>query len=109
MSQSISGAARRPSASMLRSNFRPQSGDNFTFQLALPMDVSLEDDVLVLYKVSDYYAPAQESGIRWDDPDIAIPWPFKDTDIIISEKDRRLPLLSEFASPLTITGVRSSV
>ncbi len=58
--------------------------------------VSLEDDVLVMYKVSDYYAPAHDSGIRWNDPDIAFPWPFNDTDIITSDKDRQLPFLNEF-------------
>ena len=66
--------------------------------------VSLEDDVLVMYKVSDYYAPAHDSGIRWNDPDIAFPWPFNNTDIIISDKDRRLPFLNEFASPFDYDG-----
>ena len=66
--------------------------------------LTLEDDVVVMYKVSDYYAPAHDSGICWNDPDIAIPWPFKDADIIISDKDRRLPLLKEFASPFAYDG-----
>src|SRR5262249_14014457 len=57
-----------------------------------------------MYKVSDYYAPAYDGGIRWNDPDIAIPWPFKDADIITSDKDRRLPLLKEFASPFAYDG-----
>jgi len=64
----------------------------------------LEDDVVVAYKVSDYYAPAYESGIRWNDPDIAFPWPLKNDSIIISDKDRRLPLFREFASPFTYDG-----
>ena len=66
--------------------------------------LTLEDDVVLMYKVSDYYAPAYDSGICWNDPDIAIPWPFKDTDIIASDKDRRLPLLKEFASPFAYDG-----
>ena len=70
--------------------------------------VSLEDDVLVMYKVSDYYAPAHDSGIRWNDPDIAFPWPFKDSDIIISDKDRRLPLLKNSPVRSTMTAIRSS-
>ena len=66
--------------------------------------LTLEDDVTVQYKVSDYYAPTHDSGIRWNDPDIAIPWPMADADIIISDKDRRLPLLKEFASPFAYDG-----
>jgi len=66
--------------------------------------LTLEDDVVVMYKVSDYYAPAHDRGICWNDPEIAIPWPFKEADIIISDKDRRLPLLKEFASPVAYDG-----
>jgi dTDP-4-dehydrorhamnose 3,5-epimerase len=60
--------------------------------------LTLEDDVLVMYKVSNFYAPAHDRGIRWNDSEIAIRWPFRENNIIISDKDRRLPLLNEFAS-----------
>jgi dTDP-4-dehydrorhamnose 3,5-epimerase len=66
--------------------------------------VTLEDDVAVLYKTSDYYAPSREGGIRWNDPDIAFPWPFKEADIIRSEKDERLPLLKDLDSPFPYDG-----
>ncbi len=41
----------------------------------------------VEYKCSDYYAPAHERCIRWDDPDLAIEWPL-DGDPILAERDR---------------------
>jgi len=66
--------------------------------------VTLEDDVVVVYKASNFYSSAHEGGIFWNDPDIAIPWPFEDTDITISDKDRRLPFLREFASPFAYDG-----
>jgi len=66
--------------------------------------LTLENDVVVMYKASDYYAPTHEIGIRWNDPDIAFPWPLKEANIIISDKDRRLPLLKEFASPFAYNG-----
>jgi dTDP-4-dehydrorhamnose 3,5-epimerase len=66
--------------------------------------VTLEDDVSVLYKVSDYYAPSGEGGIRWDDPDIAFPWPLPGADIILSERDGRLPFLADLESPFPYDG-----
>jgi dTDP-4-dehydrorhamnose 3,5-epimerase len=66
--------------------------------------VTLEDNVLVMYKVSHHYAPAYDSGIRWNDPDIAFPWPINDADIVVSDRDSKLPLLKEFASPFSYDG-----
>jgi dTDP-4-dehydrorhamnose 3,5-epimerase len=66
--------------------------------------LTLEDDVVVMYKASQYYAPTHDRGIRWDDPQIAFPWPVNEADIITSEKDRRLPMLKEFVSPFTYDG-----
>jgi dTDP-4-dehydrorhamnose 3,5-epimerase len=66
--------------------------------------LTLKDDVVVMYKVSDYYAPAYDSGIRWNDPEVAIPWPRKEADVIISDKDRRLPSLKDFTSPFAYDG-----
>jgi len=66
--------------------------------------LTLEDDVEVMYKVTDYYAPTHDGGIRWNDPEIAIEWPRKSADMIISDKDRRLPLLKDFISPFAYDG-----
>ena len=38
--------------------------------------ITLENDVTVNYKVSNFYAAVYEGGIRWDDPDIGFPGPF---------------------------------
>lgn len=45
------------------------------------------------YKCTDYYDPADEGGIIWNDPDIAIEWPIEQP--ILSDKDRRLPRLKD--------------
>ncbi len=53
----------------------------------------LSDRVTFLYKCTDYYNPAGERGIRWNDPRIGIEWPVQDP--ILSEKDSNLPTLEE--------------
>lgn len=48
------------------------------------------------YKVTDFYHPNDEGGIRWDDPDIGILWPLAPgTTPLLSEKDRLWPFLRE--------------
>jgi dTDP-4-dehydrorhamnose 3,5-epimerase len=50
--------------------------------------LALTEDVGFAYKVTDYYSPAGERTIAWDDPELAIPWPIDANDAIISRKDR---------------------
>lgn len=47
----------------------------------------LSDEAIFTYKVDNAYAPQQEAGIRYDDPDIAIEWPMDMAEVITSEKD----------------------
>jgi dTDP-4-dehydrorhamnose 3,5-epimerase len=46
-----------------------------------------------LYKCTDLYAPGDEYGIAWDDPDLAIAWP--QLDYLLSDKDLKNPKLSD--------------
>lgn len=51
---------------------------------------TLEKNCLVEYFVTQYYSPAYERGIRWNDPFFKINWPIKKA--ILSEKDKNWPL-----------------
>lgn len=55
--------------------------------------ITLTDDVEVQYKADNYYAPECDGNIRWDDPEIGVEWGM--TPVILSEKDKNAPLLSE--------------
>ncbi len=50
----------------------------------------------IIYKVSgNEYSPEHDRSIRWDDPDIGIPWPLAG-EPILSEKDRKAMSLAEW-------------
>lgn len=53
----------------------------------------LSEEADVIYKVTSEYAPELDRGIRWDDPELAIPWPLPDP--VLSERDRGLPAFGE--------------
>jgi dTDP-4-dehydrorhamnose 3,5-epimerase len=55
---------------------------------------ALEDDTIFLYKVTNYYDPGMEAGIRYDDPELNIKW--QASEPIVSSKDKLLPTLKEW-------------
>ena len=56
----------------------------------------LSDEAEFCYKVTDFYHPGDELGIKWDDPDIGVEWPIPDDmEIVLSDKDKNLPFLKD--------------
>ena len=54
---------------------------------------AISERAVVVYKLSAAFDPADDHAIRWDDPELAIPWPLASP--ILSERDATAPLLSE--------------
>ena len=55
-----------------------------------------------VYKCTNYYDPATEAGIRFDDPDVGVVWP-SGIELLYSERDATAPRLSEIAESLPFT------
>ena len=56
---------------------------------------TLEPNVEVIYKATNYYSAEHDGGVAWNDPDLAIAWPPLVADAILSQRDASLPRLSE--------------
>ena len=56
---------------------------------------TLEPNTQVQYKVSAPYAPNHQGGIAWDDPALGIQWPVDHDKVLLSDRDRKHPALSD--------------
>lgn len=61
--------------------------------------LTLEDNTIFTYKVTNLYDKASEIGVLWNDPDLNINWGMDQNEIILSEKDTLLPSFKDFNSP----------
>ena len=56
---------------------------------------TLEPNTEVIYKVSNYYVPDHDKGMRWNDPELGIQWPILEEETVLSEKDQAQPLFAD--------------
>jgi dTDP-4-dehydrorhamnose 3,5-epimerase len=56
--------------------------------------ITLSDQAEVFYKCDEYYHPEADRGILFSDPALAINWKLGNTDFILSEKDKKHPILA---------------
>lgn len=52
---------------------------------------TLEADTVIAYKVTGFYSAADDLGIAWDDPTLAIAWPVERANAQLSDKDGKQP------------------
>ena len=56
----------------------------------------LSDEAVFTYKCTDFYAPGDEGGMKWDDPEVGIQWPVTDDmNVLLSDKDKVLPSFAD--------------
>jgi len=63
--------------------------------------LTLEDDTIFTYKVTNYYDKESEVGVMWNDADLAINWSndLAKDELLLSDKDLVLPSFKDFVSP----------
>lgn len=55
--------------------------------------VVVSDTATFFYKCDNFYNKESEGGIFYNDPELKIDWQFSENDILVSDKDKVLPLL----------------
>lgn len=59
---------------------------------------TLEDDTIFNYKCDNYYQTGSELGVIYNDETLGIDWKLNESEIILSEKDRKLACLDKTIS-----------
>jgi len=62
--------------------------------------VVLSEEATFFYKCDNYYNPATEAGIIFNDPALAINWQLPENELLLSAKDKVLPTLQELLPAL---------
>jgi dTDP-4-dehydrorhamnose 3,5-epimerase len=90
----------RPDSPTFKQSYEIILSDKNQHQLFIPQGfahgfITLSETSVFSYKCDRFYYPGSESGIIYNDPDIAIDWGFPKNELILSEKDTKLPTLKE--------------
>lgn len=90
----------RPGSPTFGKHVSVELSENNHRQLFIPRGfahgfVVLSEDAVCQYKCDCFYHKESEAGIAWNDPALAIDWTIPAEDIVLSEKDRRNPLLKD--------------
>ena len=88
----------RPNSKTYKKYFSIILNDRNKKQLYIPKGfghafLTLSSSAIISYKVDEYYNQDYDSGIKYDDASIGIDWRLDHSEIILSEKDKNLPIL----------------
>lgn len=90
----------RPYSPTFRKAHKIVLDDQNLHQLFIPQGfahgfLTLSETSVFNYKCDRFYYPGSESGVIYNDPELAIDWDFPEENFILSEKDSKLPTLEE--------------
>ena len=88
----------RPESSTYKKYVSIELSENNKYKLFIPQGFAhgflvLSREAIVSYKVDNYYNKELDSGYKYDDPSFGIKWNLNDKDIILSDKDKKLPYI----------------
>jgi len=66
--------------------------------------VTLEPETEIIYKCSDYYAPACDRALQFDDPTVGVDWGLTRAEAKLSDKDAAAPSLQDLDNPFVWAG-----
>ena len=78
-----------PAAGVVRSTRVPAAGIGVFIPPGVAHGFAALTDLTLTYLVDQYYNPADELGVAWDDPDIGVDWRLDGP--VVSERDRANP------------------
>ena len=81
----------RPESPTFKKVYKVLLSDKNLKQLFIPQGfahgfITLSDTSVFSYKCDRFYYPGSESGVIYNDPDLAIDWSFPENELILSEK-----------------------
>lgn len=90
----------RPDSPTFKKSYNIILSDKNQHQLFIPQGfahgfITLSETSVFSYKCDRFYYPGSESGVIYNDPDLSIDWDFPEDELILSEKDTKLPTLKE--------------
>lgn len=93
----------RPDSPTFKKSFSVVLSDQNLQQLFIPQGfahgfLTISEKSVFSYKCDRFYEPGSESGVIYNDPELAIDWNLPEDELILSEKDRALPTLKELFS-----------
>lgn len=88
----------RPNSATYGQSFSIELSEENKLQLYVPRGFAhgfsvLEDNTIFSYKCDNYYNKASEGGIIYNDNELQIDWKLNQGEIMLSEKDKTLPIL----------------